>query len=224
MTGYDLMRCVDAAHAIIVEHKDEIARLDQNIGDGDHVFNLIRGIQALQDIRPQIEPLGLQEALKSAAKKLLEAIGGSSGPLLATLLLGMSKNIGSDDPSPPQIAHGFAEGVAGMQARGKAGRGEKTMLDVLIPVAELFSSLSLADTSHPELLERIKLEARHGMESTRDLIATKGRASFLGERAIGHIDPGARSSQLMISAICDLLAIQTPTQSKPRRGHHEKIS
>ena len=205
MNGHDLMRYVDTAHAVVLAHKDEIATLDQNIGDGDHVFNLIRGIQALQNMREQIEPLGMVDALKAAAKKILEAVGGSSGPLLATLLLGMSKNIGSDNPTDIDLARGFNEGVVAMQARGKAGLGEKTMLDVLIPVSNSFSSLSAQGATRHNLLETLKHEAQLGMESTKDLIATKGRASFLGERAIGHIDPGARSSQLIIEAMCDLV-------------------
>ena len=216
MTGSDLMRCVDAAHAAVLLHKEEIATLDQNIGDGDHVFNLIRGIEALQNMRGEIEPMGLTAALKTAAKKLLEAVGGSSGPLLATLLLGMSKATGTDDTDHGALARGFAEGVSGMQMRGKAGRGEKTMLDVLIPVSETFSRLSSDGASQATILKALKWEAQRGMEATRDLIATKGRASFLGERAIGHIDPGARSSQLIIAAVCDLFA--APVTTADTRG------
>ena len=98
----------------------------------------------------------------------------------------------------------FKAGVATMAARGKASTGEKTMLDVLIPVSETFEELTNTHASSDHLLTAIKNRAEDGMLATRDMIATKGRASFLGERAVGHIDPGARSSQLIISAICDL--------------------
>jgi phosphoenolpyruvate---glycerone phosphotransferase subunit DhaL len=101
-----------------------------------------------------------------------------------------------------------------MQMRGKAGRGEKTMLDVLIPVSETFSRLSSDGASQSAILEALKAEAQRGMEATKDLIATKGRASFLGERAIGHIDPGARSSQLIIAAVCDLFAAPAVTETR----------
>jgi phosphoenolpyruvate---glycerone phosphotransferase subunit DhaL len=197
MNGTNVMDCIDAAYSTIMQHREEIAQLDQAIGDGDHVFNLIRGLEALQAIRQQIIVAQFQKALSISANKLLSTIGGSSGPLLASLLMGMAKT-----PAPElnssSLALMFQAGVALMAARGKAGIGEKTMLDVLIPVSNTFSELTAKNTPNPVLLEAIKSQAEQGM------LATKGRASFLGERAIGHIDPGARSSQLIISAICDL--------------------
>ncbi len=205
MNGKSVMECVDAAHATIVKHHDGIAQLDQAIGDGDHVFNLTRGLEALIELRSQIEGLEFQPALSLSASKLLSTIGGSSGPLLASLLMGMAKT-----PAPELDSSGlaamFKAGVAMMAARGKAGVGEKTMLDVLIPVSETFEELTSTHISSDQLLTAIKTCAEDGMLATRDMIATKGRASFLGERAVGHIDPGARSSQLIITAICDLVA------------------
>ena len=201
--------CVRVAHAAILEHREEIAGLDQAIGDGDHVFNIIRGLEALEAMRDDLAHKPIADALKASARKLLETIGGSSGPLFATLLLGMSKACESDTPSPSDLAKMFNEGVTAMSARGKATVGEKTMLDVLIPVANAFVQHTTDGVSGTTLLEALKLEAHNGMESTREMIATKGRASFLGERAIGHIDPGARSSQVMIAAICDHLAETT---------------
>ena len=199
--------CVRVAHAAILEHREEIAGLDQAIGDGDHVFNIIRGLEALEAMREDLAQKPIADALKASARKLLETIGGSSGPLFATLLLGMSKACESDTPSSSDLAKMFNEGVTAMSARGKATVGEKTMLDVLIPVANAFVQHTHNGVSGTTLLEALKLEAQQGMESTREMIATKGRASFLGERAIGHIDPGARSSQVMIAAICDQLAL-----------------
>lgn len=204
MNGNTVMSCVDAAYSTITQHRDEIAQLDQAIGDGDHVFNLIRGLEALQAMRQEITSQDFQKALSVSANKLLSTIGGSSGPLLASLLMGMAKT-----PAPElnssSLAAMFQAGVALMAARGKAGIGEKTMLDVLIPVSNRFVELSAENTPNAVLLEALKTQAEQGMLATKDMIATKGRASFLGERAIGHIDPGARSSQLMIAAICDLV-------------------
>ncbi len=208
MNGTIVHDCIRVAHAAILKHRDEIARLDQAIGDGDHVFNLIRGLEALEAMGDDLASKGLADALKATAKKLLETIGGSSGPLLATLLLGMSKGIGSDEPDAAAVARGFSEGVEGMKIRGKAGPGEKTMLDVLIPVASAFTAYTANGAPIQALLEALKVEALRGMESTREMIATKGRASFLGARSIGHIDPGARSSQVIITAICDHMASQ----------------
>jgi phosphoenolpyruvate---glycerone phosphotransferase subunit DhaL len=203
MNGTNVMSCVDAAYSTIIRHRDEIAQLDQAIGDGDHVFNIIRGLEALQAMREQIQAEEFQKALLTSANRLLSTIGGSSGPLLASLLMGMAKT-----PAPElnssSLALMFKAGVALMAARGKAGVGEKTMLDVLIPVSEVLTALTAENTPNPVLLEAIKIQAEQGMLATKDMIATKGRASFLGERAIGHIDPGARSSQLIITAICDL--------------------
>ncbi len=206
MNGEILNDCVRVAHAAILEHREEIAGLDQAIGDGDHVFNIIRGLEALEAMRDDLAQKPIADALKGSARKLLETIGGSSGPLFATLLLGMSKACDSDSPSASELAKMFNEGVTAMSARGKATVGEKTMLDVLIPVANAFVQHTSDGVSGAALLEALKLEAQNGMESTRGMIATKGRASFLGERAIGHIDPGARSSQVIIAAICDHLA------------------
>jgi phosphoenolpyruvate---glycerone phosphotransferase subunit DhaL len=206
MTGNILNDCVRVAHAAILEHRDEIAGLDQAIGDGDHVFNIIRGLEALEAMRDDLAQKPIADALKASARKLLETIGGSSGPLFATLLLGMSKACESESPTSSELAKMFNEGVTAMSARGKATVGEKTMLDVLIPVANAFVQHTGDGVSGTTLLEALKLEAQQGMESTREMIATKGRASFLGERAIGHIDPGARSSQVIIAAICDHLA------------------
>ncbi len=203
MNGSDVMDCIDAAYTTITQHRDELAQLDQAIGDGDHVFNLMRGLEALQAMRAQIAGEEFQRALSVSANKLLSTVGGSSGPLLASLLMGMAKTP-AEELTPSTLAEMFKAGVAQMAARGKAGVGEKTMLDVLIPVSETFQTLAAQNTPNTALLEAIKTQAEHGMLATKDMIATKGRASFLGERAIGHIDPGARSSQLIITAICDL--------------------
>jgi dihydroxyacetone kinase-like protein len=136
--------------------------------------------------------------------KIMTTVGGSSGALFATLLIGMSKKFNGDLSDQQNIAGMFSEGVEAMKNRGKADIGEKTMLDVFIPVSNELQKLSYQDDTK-KLAEKIKNIAKKGMLSTKDLIATKGRASFLGERAKGHIDPGARSSQLAIEAICNTI-------------------
>lgn len=199
-----LIQALTAAHAAVLEHKDEIAGLDQAIGDGDHVFNLLRGLDAVLAEAPQLGELELAPALKLVAKRLLESVGGSAGPLLASLVLGMAK--AARAPVTPEVfAEMFGGGVEALQQRGKAGLGEKTMLDVLIPTAECLRSLAHSDLPLGRRLALVRGAAEGGMQATRDLVATKGRAAFLGERARGVIDPGARSCQVMISAICDVL-------------------
>ena len=142
------------------------------------------------------------EVLKKIGMKIMVTVGGSSGALFATLLMGMAKKYNTELSDQQNIANMLFEGVEAMKKRGKADIGEKTMLDVLIPVSKTLIKLQ-NETNNKLIAEKIKKIAEDGMLSTKDLIATKGRASFLGERAKGHIDPGSRSSQLAIEAICN---------------------
>src|SRR5262249_28747822 len=203
MNGTILMDCVDAAYASIRQHTDEIMALDQAIGDGDHVFNLIRGLEAIRAMRSDIESHELGPALKLAATKLLSTVGGSSGPLFSSLLLGMSRACEHINGDPRGYARMYAAGVKAVQDRGKTGKGSKTMMDVLIPVSERFNQLADDAAGVTAILVELRREAARGMLATREMLAAKGRASFLGERSLGHIDPGARSSELMIAAVCE---------------------
>lgn len=208
MNGKTVMACIEAAHATLKEHTDEIAALDQQIGDGDHIFNLLRGADALLGMRADIEAEAFAPALDLAASKLLSTVGGSSGPLFYSLLHGMAKASAEsgDIASVQEAARVFAAGVDAVAQRGKAGLGSKTMMDVLIPVASRLAELADGDAPPEAVLDTLPEVAEQSMLATRDMLATKGRASFLGERSRGHIDPGARSSQLMIDAVCARLA------------------
>ena len=188
----------------IDQHKDEIEKLDQEIGDGDHIFNIQRGIKESSDLKDELSEQAPGEVLKKIGMKIMTTVGGSSGALFATLLMGMSKKYNDELSDQKNIAAMFAEGVEAMKKRGKSDLGEKTMLDVLIPVSNELQKLS-GQENVKHIAEKIKAAAEKGMLATKDLIATKGRASFLGERAKGHIDPGARSSQLAIEAICNTI-------------------
>jgi dihydroxyacetone kinase-like protein len=208
MNGKTVMECIGAAYAALKEHTDEIAVLDQQIGDGDHIFNLLRGMEALLAVRADIEAQTLGAALKLAANKVLSTVGGSSGPLFFSLLNGMAKASANNPLDVAGTALMFAAGVEAVGQRGKTGVGSKTMMDVLIPVAARFKELASIEspTLRRTVLEELPRVAEQNMLSTRDMLATKGRASFLGERSRGHIDPGARSSQIMITAVCAHLA------------------
>ena len=188
----------------IDQHKDEIEKLDQEIGDGDHIFNIQRGIKESLDLKDELSGQPPNEILKKIGMKIMTTVGGSSGALFATLLMGMSKKYNNELSDQKNFVAMFAEGVEAMKKRGKADLGEKTMLDVLIPTSNELQKLSDEDDVKI-IAEKIKKAAEKGMLSTKDIIATKGRASFLGERARGHIDPGARSSQLAIEAICNTI-------------------
>ena len=201
MSGGINKKIIDAACATIAEHADELTELDQAIGDGDHGINMKRGFDAIAGISEAIADMELPAALQKAGMTLVMKVGGASGPLYGSLLMAMGKAI----KEPPEDAAAFADmleaGVEAVKARGKSDVGAKTMLDVLAPVAEAIR----ANPASP--CKAAREAAGAGLEATRDMLATKGRASFLGERSIGHLDPGARSSDLLVHAVCDVLEV-----------------
>ena len=204
MDSETIFNALNQIKTSIDQHKDEIERLDQEIGDGDHIFNIQRGITESLNLKDELSEQSPSEVLKKIGMKIMTTVGGSSGALFATLLIGMAKRYNDEFSDQKNVAEMFTEGVEAMKKRGKANLGEKTMLDVLIPVSQELQKLS-NEKDIKNIAEKIKQAAEKGMLATKDLIATKGRASFLGERAKGHIDPGARSSQLAIEAICDTI-------------------
>ena len=188
---------------IIDSNASEIEKLDQEIGDGDHIFNVQGGIKLVIDLDPTIKHLSMSKALNQIAMKILSGIGGSSGALFGTLFMTMAKVSNIDDGIDYKKAiNMFVDGVEAVKQRGKADVGEKTMMDVLIPVANCLKEGVEKDIDLKDLMRKTIETAEKGMLSTKNLLATKGRASFLGERSKGHIDPGARSSQLMIKTVC----------------------
>ena len=205
MTNFSLFfLCLENIKNSIELHKDEIEKLDQNIGDGDHIFNIQRGLKESLNLKEELKDNQLNEILKKIGIKIMTTVGGSSGALFSTLLINMAKAYNNQLSDQKNIALMFDCGVEAMKKRGKADLGEKTMLDVLIPVSKKLNELSDKKNSK-EIAKEIMKTAEIGMLSTKELIATKGRASFLGERSIGHIDPGARSSQIAIEAICNVV-------------------
>ena len=205
MTNFSLFfLCLENIKNNIELHKDEIEKLDQDIGDGDHIFNIQRGLKESLNLKEELKDKQLNEIFKKIGIKIMTTVGGSSGALFSTLLINMAKVYNNELSNQKNIALMFDCGVEAMKKRGKADLGEKTMLDVLIPVSKKLNELSDKKDSK-EIASEIMKTAEIGMLSTKDLIATKGRASFLGERSIGHIDPGARSSQIAIEAICNVV-------------------
>lgn len=207
MNSEMIIQILREVHKVYEANAPEIEKLDQAIGDGDHVINMRRGIQAILEIDEALVPLKPGEALNKIGMTLLSTIGGAAGPLFASMFMGMAKVPGSDDIHDSKtVAKMFSSGVELVKQRGKADVGDKTMLDVLIPVSNLFSELvEKSDLPKNEILKQLMAEAERGVLSTKDIAATKGRASYLGERAKGHIDPGAKSCQLIIFTICDYL-------------------
>ena len=198
-----LIKTAKEIQTVIDNNASEIEKLDQEIGDGDHIFNVQRGIKLVIESEPIIKHLSMSKALNQIAMKILSGIGGSSGALFGTLFMTMAKVSNIDDGIDYKKAiNMFVDGVEAVKQRGKADVGEKTMMDVLIPVANCLKEGVEKDIDLKDLMRKTIETAEKGMLSTKNLLATKGRASFLGERSKGHIDPGARSSQLMIKTVC----------------------
>tara|TARA_B100000482_G_scaffold72615_1_gene51303 strand:- start:754 stop:1383 length:630 start_codon:yes stop_codon:yes gene_type:complete len=194
---------------VINENASEIEVLDQNIGDGDHIFNIQRGLKLVIELEGTIKDLPLAKALNMIAMKVLSGIGGSSGALFGTFFISMAKSPDLDkDIEFRKACEMIINGIQAMKERGKADVGEKTMMDVLIPVSVKLNEIKNNNSEIKQGLSEIIKIAEDRMLSTKDMLATKGRASFLGERAKGHIDPGARSSQLIIDTICKFIINQ----------------
>lgn len=191
---------------IIEKNAEEVTALDQAIGDGDHVINLQRGIHALMAQRAELAKLDWAAAWQKIGMTLMSTVGGASGSLFGTLFVAMSKAARDQSLDMHGFADIFTQGVESVKLRGKADVGEKTMLDVLVPVADYLREAAANAVPVSEVLVSVADTALAGMESTRDMVATKGRASFLEERSRGHIDAGAKTVQLMICAIAGVLS------------------
>ena len=206
-----LIRCAKAVDRALADHESEIEGLDRAIGDGDHYLNIKRGAETIVAMEASLATMAPDAALKAIALKLMSTIGGASGPLIASFFLAMSKACETADGWDRRaVAAMVAAGVAAIQARGKAALGEKTMLDVLIPVSETLSRHAQNGADGRRVLEHLPAVAEQGMLATRDLLARRGRAAFLGERALGHIDPGSKSSAVIIASVCATLQEEHP--------------
>lgn len=199
----DLIR---SATQTLIDHVDELTALDQAIGDGDHGLNMRRGALAIQGKLDEMAGQSLNESLRTMGMTCMSTIGGSSGPVFGTLLVTLGKEL----PEPPDAA-GLASALdAAIQALtrlGKAQVGQKTLLDVLDPVQKLLAE------GGDRLAERVRTCAFAAADATSALVAIKGRASFLGDRALGHVDPGSRSMALIIGAICE--SLDAPASATP---------
>jgi phosphoenolpyruvate---glycerone phosphotransferase subunit DhaL len=193
----DLKILIEAVAATIFAHAEELTALDSAIGDADHGLNMKRGLAAVVADLPSITAKPLPDALKAVGLALVMKVGGASGPLYGTLFMSLGKELPAD-PTLPDMAKALKSAVEAVKQRGKADFGNKTMLDVLGPVADLLGDGDISPAT-------VRAKAKACAEATVPMKAIRGRASFLGERSIGHMDPGARSSELMIAAICDVM-------------------
>jgi phosphoenolpyruvate---glycerone phosphotransferase subunit DhaL len=198
---------LSAYAAGIAAHKDELTRLDADIGDADHGANMDRGFAAVAAKLPGLAGQDLAGVLKTVAMTLISTIGGASGPLYGTLFLQMSvAATGKVELNAAGWEAALRAGVEGVARRGKAVRGEKTMLDALLPAVEALSAALARGAPLGEALWRCERAAHQGMLDTIPLVATKGRASYLGERSAGHQDPGATSAHLLVRTAAEAWA------------------
>ncbi|MBR0801379.1 dihydroxyacetone kinase subunit L [Bradyrhizobium jicamae] len=182
----------------VIASAPELTSLDQAIGDGDHGTNMKRGFEAVLGKLDAISAQPLDAALKMIGKTLVMTVGGASGPLYGSFFLAAGEAASHHGQLPHDLADIFDSGVSAVSARGRSRAGEKTMLDVLIPVLETLRTAA----GQADLIDRVRAIAAEAAERTAPMRATKGRASFLGERSVGHVDPGARSSCVLVQAVC----------------------
>lgn len=195
-------RLVRALAGSVIEHADELTSLDQAIGDGDHGLNMKRGFEAVLAALPGLADKSLPEMLKAIGMTLVMKVGGASGPLVGTFFMELGKAL-PEQPSRADLVGATEKAIEAVKARGRSEAGQKTLLDVLVPVHAVLAGGGDA--------EAIAAEAVQAADRTTPMLATRGRASFLGERSIGHMDPGSRSASLLIGAAVETLEFEVNT-------------
>lgn len=193
---------IEAVARRVIDHAEELTRLDQAIGDGDHGLNMKRGFEAVLAELGALSQKPLPDAVTAVGTRLVMTVGGASGPLYGTLFMSLGRTL-PHTLTQAAVADAFAAAIAAVKKRGKSDVGQKTMLDVLAPVLEVLKG------DADGLAERLRSAAAAAAEATIPMKAIRGRASFLGERSIGHMDPGARSAALMVEAVADVME-ETP--------------
>jgi dihydroxyacetone kinase-like protein len=195
ITSDDVLRYLERAAARIAERREELTLLDGPIGDADHGTNLDRGFAAVLARLPALEGQPIGAILQAAGSTLVSTVGGSSGPLYGTAFIRAGTLlVGRMAIDEREMLAAFEAALAGVVARGKVQPGEKTMLDTLAPCLAALREALGAGQGLPEATRRAVAAAEQGARSTIPMVATKGRASYLGERSAGHLDPGAQSA------------------------------
>jgi dihydroxyacetone kinase-like protein len=192
-------KLVRALAVAVIEHADELTSLDQAIGDGDHGLNMKRGFEAVLATLPALADKSMPEMLKAIGMTLVMKVGGASGPLVGTFFMELGKAL-PEQPTRADLVAATDKAIDAVKARGRSEAGQKTLLDVLVPVQAIFAA-----GGDPAA---IAAEAAKAAERTTPMLATRGRASFLGERSIGHMDPGSRSASLLIGAAVVTLELE----------------
>ncbi len=205
MTTEDTLRWLNQVAHVLHENRDYLTQLDSPIGDGDHGINMDRGFRAVIEKLPTVAGMDIGSILKTVGTTLVSTVGGASGPLYGTAFLraGMATS-GKHELYEADVVNLLEVALEGIKARGKAKPGEKTMVDALTPALAAAKEAEAQQLGLSELLRSASDAAEQGMKATIPLLATKGRASYLGERSIGHQDPGATSSWLILKTLADI--------------------
>jgi phosphoenolpyruvate---glycerone phosphotransferase subunit DhaL len=206
--GYDdVVRMIRAFAATIAEQKEYLTELDSAIGDADHGINMDRGMKAVIGKLDGQPPTDVGTLLKTVGMTLVSTVGGAGGPLYGTLFLQLgTASAGKETLEGSDWGAALEAAVTGVQARGKAELGDKTMIDALIPARDAYRQAIEEGSTFEDALRRSAAAAEDGVKATVPLVARKGRASYLGERSAGHQDPGATSSWLLLKTIADAWA------------------
>ena len=206
LNAKQVLAIIKAIARRIESEKDFLTQLDNEIGDGDHGINLSRGFKSVQEKLPTWSDKDIGTIFKGVGMELVSTVGGASGPLYGTAFM-KAGNVckGKTELTAEDFAAAFSAAVGGVQMRGKAVEGEKTMLDALCPALKAFKSEVENGSSLTECLTSAVAAAEKGVEFTKTIIATKGRAAYLGERSLGHQDPGATSSLYILQSMLEVL-------------------
>lgn len=211
MAKEQMIQWLQAVATVIEENKDDLTALDAAIGDADHGINMNRGFQKVVTQLPSVADQDLGSILKTVSMTLISTVGGASGPLYGTLFLKMSTVLaGKSELTDEDWVACFQAAVEGVIQRGKASLGDKTMLDALAPASVAFQQAIAQGDCLEIALEAAVAAAESGMKNTIPLIAKKGRASYLGERSIGHQDPGATSTYLILQTLLQVVNNSSP--------------
>jgi dihydroxyacetone kinase-like protein len=205
ITGGGVVAWLHAYAEAVAENREYLMELDAAIGDADHGSNMDRGMNAVTARLDELPADDMGALLKAVGMTLVSTVGGAAGPLYGTFFLRLGAAVGpASELTITDFAAAFGSGVGGVQARGRAEPGDKTMIDALVPAAETLAASAAAGQAPAHALRLAAEAAERGMKATVPLVARKGRASYLGERSAGHQDPGATSSWLLLKAAAAL--------------------
>jgi dihydroxyacetone kinase-like protein len=194
ITAEHVIRFVEGVAARIKEHRDELVQLDSAIGDADHGINMDRGFTMVLEKLPTVADKDIGTILKTVGMTLVSTVGGASGPLYGTAFIRAGMALADRyELTPAEVVAALEAALEGIMARGKAQRGEKTMIDAFGPGVDVLKEAQASGEDFTVALRRSVAAVEAGMKATIPMLATKGRASYLGERSIGHQDPGATS-------------------------------